>query len=291
VNMKTGKVKVKRIFFHAEVWICFHSVTVDMRPIKNIIKYAFFSVSTRDWSAMSMLSPTSAPTIPILILMQMLRIVRTNAGMIVMQYAKNLHRAWLKSVKPGYLLVQNDIFNNKNRRLTYENGIKLLLTGDGDDALWDSGSTWINFDESLGVALCYGAPSLSLYRPSKRQIGISGRSFREEMLYAEEVCLGAKTRSFWAAEGEIIVDAAFATATGVTTEQTRAMPVPQIPFDPASALRCASVRGADGRVYTLWANFGDAPASCQAGDSILSVIGTYEGGALAKDSCLLAVRD
>ena len=214
-----------------------------------------------------------------------------DAGMIVMQYAKNLHRAWLKSVKPGYLLVQNDIFNNKNRRLTYENGVKLLLTGGGDDALWDSGSTWMNFDDSLGVALCYGAPSLSLYRPSKRQIGISGRSFREEMLYAEEVCLGAKTRSFWAAEGEIIVDAAFATATGVTTEQTRAMPVPQTPVDPASALRCASVRGADGRIYTLWANFGDTPVSCQAEGSPLSVIGTYGNGSLAAGSCLLVVQD
>ncbi len=181
-----------------------------------------------------------------------------DAGMIVLQYAKNLRRAWLRSVKPGYLLIQNDIFNGKRRLLRCEPGEKILLSSGGEDAVWKTGSDWLNLDDKLGVVRCYGDGELELYRPSRRQIGISGRAFRDEMLYAEEVCIGARTKSFWAQENEIVADVGFAVAAGLSAEETQAMAAEQFPVEPGGTLRAATVFGADGKQYTLAADFGYA---------------------------------
>ena len=216
------------------------------------------------------------------------------SGMIVLQYAVNLRRAWLKSVKPGYLLIQNDIFNGKQRLLTYEHGERLLLSSGGDDAVWKSGSSWLNFDGELGVVLCCGGQELELYRPSRRQIGISGRSFRDEMLYADEVCVNARTKSFWAKEKEPVVDLGFGLGVGLDAEQTKAMRAPQYPLGSGS-LRAASVYGSDGKLYTLVANFGEATTEFPFTEEQRVIAATAEfdgvGGKIPGQSAVLFVKE
>lgn len=211
--------------------------------------------------------------------------------MLVMQRAKNLHRAYLKSVKPGYLLVQNDIFNGKRRIMRYERGEKLLLTASGADKPWRLDSKWANFDDTLGVTLCYGDDSLSLYRPSKRQIGISGRELPEGMLYAEEVCIAPRTESFWAEQDEFIVDAGFAVFIGIDAQQTKKRQVGTAVKK--KDVRCAGVCGADGRKYMLAANFGADRQSVAEIEGMLcvGVIGEYLDGALSGGSLALFVTE
>ncbi len=197
-----------------------------------------------------------------------------NHTMIVMQRAKVIHRSYLRSVKGGYFLVQNDIFNGKKRNLHYGDRIVELKMASGGDRVFETDSRWMNFDDHLGVCLMYGAKSLSLYRPSHRQIGISGRSLKDEMLYAEEVCILPRIKSFWAQPGELIVDAGFAVMAGISAKDTSSCIVHEneqfLKCDDPD-VRCAVIGGADGYLYAAAANFGNNNATLFMKDELVVV--------------------
>lgn len=183
--------------------------------------------------------------------------------MVVMQYAKTVTRSYVTSVQGLLLHVPNDLFNGNRRTYYYGTSEKTLEGVGSKEQLLDTESIWLNVDNRLGVVQAYGASSLTLCRPGKRQIGIKHKhqSDRMGMLYADEICSPVRKGLQDVAPDTVLLDTGFVVQAGADHGQTfqyaagghcAALPVET----DADAVRAMLVRGTDGQSYLLIANFG-----------------------------------
>ena len=186
-----------------------------------------------------------------------------NTHMIVIQYTKALERrSYVREVKGLHLLMPNDLFNGKRRTYYGHKGASLIEGAGGVAEIVPMGSTWINIDDRLGVVAVYGADELFIRRPGRRQIGLKEKAVNaglEGMLYADEICapceIGLKSMD----PGQVLVDAGFVLQAGCNHMDTASLSAACSSSDclRKGLLRTVRVRGADGHMYLLAANFGD----------------------------------
>ncbi|MGG1518102.1 hypothetical protein ABE504_21975 [Paenibacillus oryzisoli] len=185
--------------------------------------------------------------------------------MIVLQHAEALeHSTYVKQVKGFHLLIPNDIFNGNSRTYFYGDEHRLLEGQGSGEELIRTGSVWLNVDDRLGVIAAYGPEELSIYRPGRRQIGLRENLVNagtEGGLYADELCGPYEQGLKVVNAGKKLIDAGFViqadedhTGTKKTAETDGF--ISQIIY-PEGCVRGVIMKGADGSIYALAANFGD----------------------------------
>jgi hypothetical protein len=189
-----------------------------------------------------------------------------DASMIVLQQATAIkQRTFIRSVKGLNLLMPNDVFNGNHRTYYTANG-KLLLHGYGSaEEIVPTGSRWLCVDNKLGVIAVYGTDEIAISRPGRRQIGLSDgpkTTGMERTLYADAIAgpCTAKLQSY--AAGDTILDTGYVMLSGKTCDETAKLAgdsrlLSAIDSD-SPDLRGVTVRGADGGMYVLVANFGES---------------------------------
>ncbi|MDF2721274.1 MAG: hypothetical protein K0Q59_949 [Paenibacillus sp.] len=189
-----------------------------------------------------------------------------DAHMIVLQQAVALRqRTFLKEVKGLNLMVPNDVFNDNHRTYYYESG-KLLVNGYGsEEETVRTGSRWLNVDGKLGVIAVYGAEEMTVHRPGRRQIGMSDGAKtqgHERTLYADELCGPCTLQPHSVAGNETFLDTGYVLRSGEGHQGTALYAASGRLLakldSPTETLRGVRVQGADGHMYAVVANFGDA---------------------------------
>ncbi|SDE46712.1 hypothetical protein SAMN02799630_05431 [Paenibacillus sp. UNCCL117] len=189
--------------------------------------------------------------------------------MLVLQYATALERrTYMREVKGLHLLIPNDLFNGSKRTYVHGKGAISAQGSQGDGDAWRTGSRWLNADDRLGVIAVYGTDELSVYRPVKRQIGLKEKPNNigmEGMLYADEICGPIRLGLQVFEPHQVIADAGYVLQAGERNEGTAAYAGSEqlLTADAGSDGTCRSVRirGADGELYVLAANFGEVAAA------------------------------
>ena len=98
VSMKSGNVKIEKIFLATPAWMFFHSVTVVMPPKTMRSAHALKIVSHIDQSAIVMSPPVAAPMMPYARLQTIDVAVRKNAGMMFMAMSNAAKLPWKVSL-------------------------------------------------------------------------------------------------------------------------------------------------------------------------------------------------
>ncbi len=174
-------------------------------------------------------------------------------SMLFMQYSVAPARVYVRSVKGLMLQLPNDLFNDFHRCIQIPDET-LELTGlQAPYGLRNLNSKILNIDNRLTVELFYGADSLSINRPAKRQIVIRYKDAGGGNLFCEEICSKCLSGLQKYEAGEVLLDECFALQTGS---------LPRKPhfFNNAAptcseACRYAAFSAADGKNYALTANF------------------------------------
>jgi hypothetical protein len=187
-----------------------------------------------------------------------------DSTMIVMQYARSAGKNYFKSLKGMFIEIPNDIFNQNNRKIFYEETEKVYSPMSDNNSLVGLGVNWLNIDECFGILASYGGSGLELFRHDKRQIGMSGKYIGNEMLYCEEICMASRIDPFWAETDEVIVDLGFIVKSGICAEATSRVskklhPVKLKTKGKAKFLRSVYAPGANNKDYVIVANFGSEP--------------------------------
>ncbi len=188
-----------------------------------------------------------------------------DATAIVLQRAVNPERrTYLVSSKGLFLQIPNDIFNG-NSRVYYTEHEKLELPGFGsEEELLNLGSSWLNVEDKLSVIGLYGADTISIYRPGRRQIGLKphfdpsrcDNSTTGGQLFADEICFPARVGLHTVDPGEVIYDLGVVLQAGSSHRETKANLHKYACISaPRSLLRAMLVEGADGKRYVLAVNF------------------------------------
>jgi len=168
-------------------------------------------------------------------------------------------RVYILAVKGLLLRIPNDVFNG-NCRTYYGDKQTWELEGVGSKrGVLDTGSNWLNVDDSLSVIGVYGAEALCLYRPGKRQLAI--RDTDVGTLYADEVCypcdLGLRSVDADAA----LFDIAFVLQSDVSHQQTAEYAggagCMKLDVAGSAGLRAMAAKDLAGRLHVMVANFGE----------------------------------
>ncbi len=110
-----------------------------------------------------------------------------DAGVICIQYAAAVNRAFVRTVKGLHLMMPNDIFNGC-QRIYFDGSQQVRLPGVSDsEEVLKLNSNWVNIDDCLTVASLDKKP-LSILRPGRRQVEILKKPLSFGSLYADEIC-------------------------------------------------------------------------------------------------------
>jgi hypothetical protein len=171
------------------------------------------------------------------------------------QYAVSLNRIYGSLIKGIFWHIPNDIFNRSRRFIDCEKGNYILRGGHWADRkeILPAGN-WINADGKAGLV---STLPLTIVRNGKRQIGVKSQPDINGSIYSEEVCAPYEERNRWYERGEILIDVAYASHIG-SAEETRKLSESLATRDTGvPALRIITVKGNDGRGYTLILNTSD----------------------------------
>lgn len=176
---------------------------------------------------------------------------RTVVGLELVQLGRA--RAFVRAVKGLHLNIPNDLYNGFTRTLMSGTGPLALTSPAAQDEVIALGSRWACVDGRLGVVGLYGAQTLAVSRSAARR----GGAYRS--LYVEELCWPCIAVPAWADAGATLLDVGWAVLSGADAETTRtfARDAHVGGLDLAfQFVRRAAVTGADGRTYSVIANFG-----------------------------------
>ena len=174
------------------------------------------------------------------------------------QYIKTPNRVFLTEITGTYWSIPNDIFNKRQRYLSYE-------TGEG----YYSGGNYarrfemipighyVTVDHKIGLA---SKDPLTLVRRGERQVNVRKKDITS--LYCEEICSHFSMEPRWYDRGTEIVDTAFAMTLGDESDTKK---LSEELFYPAlDGFRTVGVRRADGESFLLVVNFGDGDSTFRA---------------------------
>lgn len=157
---------------------------------------------------------------------------------------------YLVELQGLHLNLPNDLFNGSQRRIQAATGEYLLSNPNRQHGPLELDSPWVSVDGLIGVRALYGGSSLVVHRPAERNAG------KYHSLYVEEIAMPYASGPRRAAPGSTLLDLGFAVLSGGGATAARSLTGG--PLEVAGLLRGAWVTGADGRRYTLVANFGDS---------------------------------
>ncbi|MDF2660477.1 MAG: hypothetical protein K0Q94_3268 [Paenibacillus sp.] len=184
--------------------------------------------------------------------------------MLVLQYAAaSGQRTMLRSVKGLNLLIPNDLFNGGRRDYYHEHGGRSVTGLVNGEEIVSTGSRWLNVDDKLGVVAAYGTDGISIHSPGRRNVGLKTNlrtAGLEKTLYADTVCGPCRTEAISVPAGEPLLDTGYLLQAGLPRQKTAAYAgddrLLSVIRHEAGVIRAVSVRGADGHLYVLAANFG-----------------------------------
>lgn len=189
--------------------------------------------------------------------------------MVILQYMKALdRRSYIQQLQGLHLNMPNDLFNGNERTYYSEHGAHVFAGVGSPRETVRLGSKWVNVDDRIGVVNAYGADEIFIHRPGQRNIGLKPsvkNGEGEDSLYADQICgpFAEGVRSIDA--NEVLLDTGYLIQSEQKRAQTKAyadrkdllkkllLPNPEV--------RAVQVKGTDGDVYVLLANFGAEPVS------------------------------
>jgi hypothetical protein len=176
------------------------------------------------------------------------------------------HRTYLAEVKGLHLNLPNDLFNGFERRLVTGEGEVLLRCPPERDQVVELHSLWASVEDRLGVVGLYGADQLVVHQSRRRRGG------KYASLYVDQVCLGCASGTRSVQAGTVILDVGWAVLSGASVDQTRLLAASSGPVGLRNAaLRAVRVRGLDGVLYAVLANFGDSALDCSSRNLLAKV--------------------
>lgn len=156
---------------------------------------------------------------------------------------------YLTELQGLHLNLPNDLFNGFQRRLQTASGEYLLSNPNRQSGPLSLESVWVNIDGILGLRALYGGETLIVNRPAARNAG------KYKSLYIEEICLTCESGPRRVAPNTHLLDLGFAVLSGSGARSVQNLPGGQIELP--GLLRGIWVTGADGKRYSLVANFGE----------------------------------
>lgn len=177
-----------------------------------------------------------------------------DAGVIGIQYAGAVNRAFIRTVKGLHLMLPNDIFN-ECRRSYYDGQQQLELAGPSEhEEVIKLPSAWVNIDDCLTVISLDGEP-LSILRPGRRQVEILHKPFSVASLYADEICSFYQSGLRSYDPGSTVLDSAFVLRVGEDGKSARQRQSSGSSRKLAGDnWRGALTEGTDGKTYLLLLN-------------------------------------
>ncbi|MCM8769729.1 MAG: hypothetical protein NC911_08720 [Candidatus Omnitrophica bacterium] len=181
--------------------------------------------------------------------------------LLVIQKQISCHYGLLFSVQGLLLNIPNDVFNRFQRTYYTACGLRKIVGGPGKRKLLRLNSPWVNVDNTLGVSLVYGASSLFVYQPGRRQAGLLLGQFEAQVietgLAVDEICSPCHLQPHLVETGEELYDIGAVVQTGVSWKQTAQVSrnCTYLSGLPAEVKNLKTV-GADGNFYLLLVNSG-----------------------------------
>ncbi|MEX0652748.1 MAG: hypothetical protein WD534_17330 [Phycisphaeraceae bacterium] len=179
-----------------------------------------------------------------------------------LQYCRMLeHRHCVTAIKGLHLNLPNDLLNGNARTLHTPAGPVRLTAPPAQDECLDLGHAWLVVDERVGVVGLYGGAGIVIDRSRDRR----GGPYRS--LFVDQICWPHQVGARPVESGAVVLDAGWAVLASAGVDETahaaqhsRALPRASA----GEAVRGVVVRGQDGRVYHVLANFSDEPADVPA---------------------------
>jgi hypothetical protein len=178
---------------------------------------------------------------------------------VVIQHAVTPFRSYLTSVKGLLLHIPNDLFNGYKRTYYFADRKSEKKGLNNKEEIIDLNSKWINVDNRMGVIGVYGENDLTLYRPSRRQIGIKNVDNPDNtgMLYSDEICYPVHQGLRTVDANTALFDIGFIVQSGISHENTKSFANHNkaIKIETNNTnLRAIFIEGDDYKKYLLIAN-------------------------------------
>ena len=170
---------------------------------------------------------------------------------LVIQNAKTTNRAFIREYAGTFWSIPNDIFNQRQRYLSYEMGEGYYAGGDYARRfeLIPIGH-YVTVDHKIGLA---SKDPLTLVRRGERQVNVRKKIITS--LYCEEICAPFSMEPRWYDRGSEIIDTAFAMALGDEKDTKRL--AKELICPALDGLKTVGVSRGDGESFLLVANFED----------------------------------
>ena len=178
-----------------------------------------------------------------------------------LQYAKTLNRVFISEISGIFWNVPNDIFNERQRHITFEYGDRYLRGGDYANRYETlSLGHYVNVDDKIGLA---SKTPLTLVREGQRQVTIKNRE-NSGTLYAEEICAPFCREYQWIDRDTEILNVGFVLSLGNANETKRLSE--SLMYPEVKGISAIGVVACDNRTYFLLANFGSEDVTVHAAD-------------------------
>jgi len=176
-----------------------------------------------------------------------------------LQYCRTLnHRSYVAAIKGMHLNLPNDLYNDFCRRLYCETGEFALECPPEADRVISLESNWVNIDGRVGVTGIYGGGCMAVHQSSQRR----GGKFKS--LYVDEVCYPCLMETGSVEPDTPILDVGWAVISESDAATTRSFAGDCEVLHKEGRVRAVCVRGVDGRLYAVLANFDSSDVEFQA---------------------------
>lgn len=167
-----------------------------------------------------------------------------------LQYAKTLNRVYCSEISGTFWNIPNDVFNNSQRKLKYENG-EICLEGGDYTKEYETISLgrYANVDDKIGIA---SKLPLTLVRRGNRQVEIK-RVENSGTLYCEEICAPYNKEYKWIDKNTEIINTGFAICLGDYNDTKKLYN--SLVLREIENFCTICVLAKDNKFYTLVANF------------------------------------
>ena len=141
-----------------------------------------------------------------------------NSVCVAVQFARSIHRKYIKNVKGTLLKIPNDIFNGNCRTYRYGNTCHKADYRGVQDEIINTQSKFINIDQKISLISLNS--DITVLRPSKRQVAIHYSHFDNGFLYCDELCTQFDPHIRAYSNGEVIIDTGAIIISGVDAGET-----------------------------------------------------------------------
>ena len=197
-------------------------------------------------------------------------------------------RAYLFRAMGLHFNLANDVFNGFTRTLHTRHGRTMLASPPPRTELLALDCNWVNVDDQVGVVGLYGATEMQVSRSIQRRGGVF------QSLYVDELAWGYLDGPCWLEPGAMVFDVGWLMVSSADARATETVSsdnhTKQLDTADAS-LRAVAVRGGDGNVYIVIANFGQATRPLPGNVLMEPVVDLASGQRLDRNTTLTSALD